>query len=241
MMPVDATIEIDKRQADAVMAAIRRNSRETGRGLKSSLAWGGRKIMQSLGARTPIGKATRKVIENPDKRWKTDNRRARFGVMAYSQTKQPNPRFVPIRGTGEYGKIRFKSKTTGEILTRDATTGQVSRLSVELGKGPNQIPGVMQSPKRKIGRRKFGKKSWRLLSQRIGRGGAVIIDGIPRMGDVTWTGGTADPTVTINNRVTYLHKILQGGASAIGNAMEAAAQGMMHQMDNNIRKTMGAK
>ncbi len=240
-MPVDASIEIDKRQADAVMAAIRRNSRETGRGLKSSLAWGGRKIMVSLGARTPIAKQNRKVIENPDKRWKSDNRRARFGVMAYSQTKQPNPRFVPIYRTGEFGKIRFVSKTTGEFLTRDKQTGKVYRTQVDLGKGPDQIPGVMQSPKRKIGRRKFGKKSWRMLTQRIGRGGSVVIDGIPRMGDVTWTGGAADPTVTINNRVTYLHKILRGGTAAVGNAMEAAAQGMMHQMDKNIRTKMGAK
>jgi len=233
-MPVEMSAEFDKAGANALMAAIHRDAARAGGTLRNSLAWGGRKVAESLGAQTPKGRQTlRKVIENPDPRWKTDTRRAQFGVMKLRQDKPPA--FLPIYRTGEHGKIRFKSKTTGEMLVRDRETGEVRRQSFELGKGPDQIPGIMQSPKRKIGRRGFAKKSWRFLTMRMNRGGPIIVEGIPNMGEVVWTGGTADPTIRITNRVSYIEKILTG---SIGSAMAAAAAGMMHQIENNIRKTL---
>jgi hypothetical protein len=221
--------------SEAVMAAVRRDVKHTGNTLGKSLSWGGRKVCESLGARTPKGKqALRKVVENPDERWKTDNRRARFGVNVLRQDKPPV--WVPIGRTGEFGKIRFKSKTTGEMLVRDRATGEVRRQTFELGKGPDQVPGVMQSPKRKIGRRGFAKKSWKLLQVRMGRGGYIIVDGVPNIGDVHLKNMTTDPTITITNRVVYMLKIIQGGNMALSSAMDAAAKGMMHQIDTGIRK-----
>jgi len=145
-MSTTASIEIDTKATNRFLDVVRKHAAD-GKTLGHSLVWGGRKVMQSLSAATPQSKKLRKVIENPNPRWKTDGRMARFGVMAYSQKKKPNPRFLPIRGTGEFGKIRFKSKTTGEMLVRDRNTGEVRRQTFELGKGADQIPGVMQSKK----------------------------------------------------------------------------------------------
>jgi hypothetical protein len=236
-MPVTTSMTIDTKAAERFLSAVKNHAKENHKTLGHSLAWGGRKIMQSLGARTPKGKQSkRKVVENPNPKWKQDARMARFGVMVHSQTKQPNPRFVPIAGTGEFGKIRFRSKKTGEMLVWDKSLGTVRKQEFELGKNPDQIPGLMEHRKRNIARRGFAKKSWRYLQMRMGRGGYIVVDGIPRMGDVTWTNIKTDPTITINNRVTYIHKILQGGESAITNAMNAAASGMEAQIAGDLFK-----
>jgi len=146
-------------------------------------------------------------------------------------------KFVPIYKTGEHGTIRFENKKTATWFTIDAS-GRVKR-DLDTGKSPDQINGIMQSPKRKIGRRGFAAKSWRFLRMRVSRGGGIVIDGRGDMGEVIWSGDKYNPAVTINNRVSYMEKALKGGASAVSNALEAAARGMMHQLDNKIRKKMG--
>ncbi len=234
-MPAAASIEMDRAAVARLFAAINRNSKETGRSARSSLAWGGTKLASSLGAQTVRSKRLRPVIENPDKRYKKDRRRARFGVMAQRQDRAE--KFVPIYKTGEFGNIRFENKKTATWFTIDES-GRVRR-DLSAGKGPGQIPGIMQSPKRKIGRRGFAANSWKFLRMRMNRGGGIFIEGIPNMGEVIWSGNKYDPTVTINNRVSYMAHALKGGTAAVSNAMNAAAKGMMHQLDQKIRKKMG--
>jgi hypothetical protein len=230
------SIESDQRQANLLMAQIRRNSKETGASMRSSLAWGGRKVSESLRSATPKGKRLRPVVENPEAG--QDARLAKYGVMVYRQQGNPNPAFVPIRGGSDAEKIRFVSKTTGQVLVRDRVTGKVSQFAYDDQK---QALDVMRSKKRKIGRRGFAAKSWTFLNMRMRRGGEIRIDGVPDMGGVSWTGSKDDPQVTITNKVSYMTTILKGGGAVIGSAMEAAAKGMAYQIDNKIRKKMGAK
>jgi len=236
-MPATASMTLDKAEVKALFDAIKRSSKETGRSMRSSLAWGGNKLTGSLGAQTIRGKKLRKVIRNPHERGQTDGRRANFGVMKLFQDR--DDKFIPIFRTGKFGDIRFKNKKTATWFTVDST-GRVSR-ELSTGAGEFQLPGIMQSPRRKIGRSGFAAKSWRFLRQRMTTGGSIFIDGKPNMGEVIWSGGKDDPTVTINNRVSYMPKALRGGTSAIGNAMAAATKGMVHQLDNKIRKKMGTK
>jgi hypothetical protein len=236
-MPAAASIELDRAAVKNIFDAIKRNSKDTGRSMKSSLAWGGIKLSQSLGAQTVRSKRLRPVIENPNEAYKRDKRRARFGVMAHRQ--RGPAKFVPIYKTGEFGNIRFENKKTATWFTIDAS-GRVKK-DLDTGKSPDQINGIMQSPKRVIGRRGFAAKSWKFLKMRISRGGKIYIDGKADMGEVIWSGGEFDPAVTINNRVSYMQHALKGGVSAVSNAMNAAAKGMMYQLDKNIRKKMGFK
>ncbi len=230
-------IEFDQQAASALMKAVHRDAKHTGGTLGKSLGWAGKNICSSLGALTPKGKQKlRKVITNPDERWKRDNRMARFGVMRLLQDKPA--KFLPIKGTGEYGaKIRFKSKTTGEMLTR-TPDGKVHRLAIELGKGPDKVPGIMQSKKRIIGKRGMAKRSWKLLQMRMGHGGYIVYEGVPNIGDVTLRNMTTDPTITIKNRISYMMKIIKGGSGALNSAMVRAEKGMVYQIENNIRKIM---
>jgi hypothetical protein len=236
-MPATASVDLNKADVKALFDAINRSSKETSRSMRSSLTWGGLKLASSLGAQTIRGKKLRKVIKNPDKRSKTDGRRANFGVMKLFQDR--GGKFIPIFRTGQHGDIRFKNKKTATWFTVDST-GRVSR-ELATGAGEFQLAGIMQSPRRKIGRRGFAAKSWKFLQQRMKTGGSIFIDGKPNMGEVIWSGGKDDPTVTINNRVSYMPKALRGGTSAIGNAMSAATAGMVYQLDNKIRKKMGVK
>jgi hypothetical protein len=230
-------IEFDQKVASDLMRAVKRDAKYTGGTLGKSLGWAGVNICKSLGALTPQGKQKlRKVITNPDERWKRDNRMARFGVMRLFQDKPA--KFLPIKGTGEFGaKIRFKSKTTGEMLTR-TPDGKVHRLAVALGTGPDQVPGIMQSKKRIIGKRGMAKRSWKLLQMRMGRGGYIVYEGVPDLGDVTLKSMKTDPTITIRNRISYMMKIIKGGSAALNSAMASAEKGMVYQIENNIRKKM---
>ena len=237
-MPIKATAELDRAAVNDFFTALERNSKETGRSMRSSLAWGGRKFAQSLGADTPRGKKKRRVIRNPNPKAKTDRRMADYGVMAHYQTRPP--KFVPIYRTGEFGKIRFENKKTATWFTVDRTTGRVERL-LPTGTGEFDIPGIMQSKKRDIRRRGFAKKSWQFLQQRMGRGGSIFIEGVANVGRVTWLTTPNNIRITIVNKVKYMTKILKGGEMAVNDALTRATDGMVHQLDNKIRKKMDAK
>ena len=243
-MAVDVQISMDQASANAFFAAVNRDVRENNKTLGSSLAWGGRKICESLGAQTPQMKKglLRPVVENPDERWKRDARRAPFGVMKLRQGKEPL--FVPIYRTGEYGKVKFYGLDQARVLVRTSkTTWRVKPVSEYASHQNIAMKGtsVNTSPKRKIPRGGLAKKSWNLLSTKMGRGGFITFQGIPNLGTVEWTGISTNPTVKITNRVSYMSKILKGGASAVSMAMASAARGMMGQMDRNIRKITTAR
>jgi hypothetical protein len=243
-MPVDVQISMDQASASAFFAAVNRDVRENNKTLGASLAWGGRKICESLGAQTPQMKRglLRPVVENPDERWKRDARRAPFGVMKLRQEKEPL--FVPIYRTGEYGKVKFFGLDQAKVLVRKSKTEWSMKPPSEYTSHQNiamKSTSVMTNPKRKIPRGGLAKASWRYLQMKMGRGGFITFEGIPNLGVVEWTGISTNPTLKITNRVSYMQKILKGGASAVSIAMAAAARGMMGQMDRGIRKLTTAR
>jgi hypothetical protein len=204
-MPVETSIEIDPRAADNVMAVIQRGMKDMNKGFKPMLAWTGREIMISLGARTKQSQKKRKIVKRPRTdpnfiKAMKDKRYAQRGVLIYSQ-RRTEPTFRPISERN-----------------------------------------ITKSPARIIGRRGFAKKSWRFLKMRTGKGGRIYIDGIPNMGETRWSGGTADPTLTIDNRVSYItdHALI-GREAAITNAMGAATTRMMKTMDRKLAEKLGAK
>jgi hypothetical protein len=237
-MPVELSATMDQVGAREIINAIRRDAKYTGGTLGKSLSWGGRKICESMGRITPAMKrgTLREIVHNPDERWKRDARRAPYGVMKLFQDKPP--KFIPIYRTGEYGSVRYFGLDNGTWLVRKNKTSWEHRPASEYSSNMNiamKSPNVKTNPKRKIARAGFAKKSWRYLQMRTARGGYIIVDGIPRMGEVVVSGGSADPTLRITNRVSYVSKILTG---SIDSAMAAAARGMIGQIERGIRKRM---
>ena len=226
------TFEFPAADARKLQAEIMRKHDKLGTSLKGSVKWGAIKVAASLGAATKQSKKLRPIVKNPSKKALTDARMAPYGVMKYYKGKKV---FSPIRGTGEFGKIRFLNKKTNRMMVRDRTTGEVSYELFTAGKGEFDMPGLMQSKKRIIGRSGLAKKSWTKVSRAIGFGGAVRV-GRVRAADTAWSGGKVNPTVTITNHLRYIIPAMRGGKQTVESALRRAADGMETQIKKNLWK-----
>jgi hypothetical protein len=214
MMPVDVSIDFPQADVDAMVAQMQRARKELGLSFKESVKWAGAALIRSLGASCkaiPKGQK-RPLVDNPDPTAKTDGRKAKIGVMAWRKGKEV---FVPIFRQGEYGG---RGTRKGDRITEKTDWRAI------------------QHPRREIPKKGFAKKSWGLLAGKTGRGGEVIIDGIPRIGSIHWTGGDVDPGIHITNRVKYMMQALAGGKKDVSTAMERASEAMKGRIRKAVEK-----
>jgi hypothetical protein len=237
-MPIDTQIEFPQADVDAMFAQMERARKELGKSFKDSLQWGGALLVRSLAASTKqIPKSQlRPIVRNPDERWKTDRRRAPFGVMKYHNGKQV---FLPIFRGGEFGRNRFYDPRTMSWFERFGPQKNTWR-KVASGPDPGNpeiiVPGIMTDKRRQIPRKGFAKRSWGWLGRQMRNGGSISVDGVPDLGHVRWSGGTADPTVHILNKVKYADKALKGGKMAIETAFARASQAMLGRINRLVEK-----
>jgi len=161
-------------------------------------------MAQSAAARTRVAKKLRKVVKNPDDRWKTDGRRAPFGVMRYSKGKRV---FRPIFRTGEYGKQRFFDKRSMAFFTH---TGPNKNTWTKMASGADianpsiVVPGIMTDKRRKIGRRGLAKSSWLWGLSRLKARGRLLQKEIPGVTNVArYTAQNLNGYV-LTNRLRYI-------------------------------------
>ena len=216
---------------------MERARRETGKGMRASVAWGGRHIARSLSASTLPGKKLRPVIRNPDSRYKTDHRVAPFGVWNYYQSR---PRkFRPIYRTGEFGKIRFFDKRSFSWFERDRFGGRWRSLpsGPDVANPEIVAPGIMNDKRRKIGRAGMAKRAWRIAAQQIGaRGNSVVnLMGVDKVASIRWSDLNRNPTLRITNHLKYASLAFRAkGAHAITSAGERAAQSMKYVLEKQL-------
>ena len=235
MSDAPVSIEIKKADVSRLFAQMQRARKELGKDLKQSVKWGGILLMQSLAAQTKVSKKLRPIVKNPDKRYKTDARRAPFGVMRWD--KHGKKVFRPIFRTGEFGRVRFLDKKTFEVKYINTLTGEVHRAE-KFDQTPDL--SIKTDKRRKIGRRGFAKKTWQWATRSMG-GGTANLMRVMGIADIRWSGGTSNPTVTIINRINYMDKALKGGLMAVNRSIENAARKMANRIDDRIAKKLGAK
>ena len=130
-------------------------------------------MAHSARAKTRKSPKLRKIVKNPDERWKTDRRRAPFGVMVYRNGKEV---FKPIFRTGEYGSIRFFDKKSASWFDRSGPNGNTwNKIAsgADVANPELVVPGIKTDKRRNIGRSGLAKDSWLWsLSQLGGRGRA---------------------------------------------------------------------
>jgi len=235
MSEAPVSIEINKADISRLFAQMQRAQKELGKGLKESVKWGGILMMQSLAAQTKVSKELRPIVKNPDKRYKTDARRAPFGVMRWDKSGKKG--FRPIFRTGEFGRVRFVDKNTFEVKYINTLTGKVHRAERF-----DQTPDLsIKSDKRRIiGKRGLAKKTWQWAAKRMA-GGTANIMRVPNIADIKWSGGVDNPTVKITNRINYMGDALKGGIGAINTALGNAARKMTNRIDDKLTKKLGAK
>jgi len=143
MFAVD--MKFPRRDIDSLFAQINRAGKELNKSGKQSLAWAGALLCRSIAARTKQSPKLRPIVKNPDKSYKTDRRRAPFGVYVYRNGKKT---FKPIFRTGE---------SSGSDVANPELI----------------VPGIKTDKRRVIGRRGLAKKTWLALARFMKRNGSV--------------------------------------------------------------------
>lgn len=164
-------------------------------------------MAQSARAITKQSPKLRPIVKNPDPRYKTDARRAPFGVYAYKgRGNQSRKYFKPIYRTGEFGRVRFLDKNTLEIKYINTFSGKVHRADRY-----EQVPGlsIKTDKRRNIGRRGLAKQAWMYgLSQ---LGGPHESEKVKDASSVRAIRGDYLSGYIKSNLLDYITKILPAG------------------------------
>ena len=218
--------------------------RETGRSAADAVAYASGRFLQSCSAAAKPGVKLRKVISNPlfkasdsssDSRKaaraaKGDMRRARFGVMKYQQGKPA--KFVPIYRTGEYGRVRFLDKKTGQMRWR-STKGKLAK-EVNFDQGLEGNPSIKNDKRRVIKRAGLARKIFRLMRARVLAGESNMVGEHYAVRTTrTRAGGKLETAATLHNALTYLTNAYP---TILQTASAAAARGLRFELDDKIAK-----
>lgn len=228
---IEATINIGQGDTERLNRAMDEAAHRLGKDLEQVQGQAAWYIARSMGAATKRSAKLRPIVKNPDPRAGKDSRVALFGVWKYRP--DGTKRFVPIGRTGEYGKIRFTSKTTGEVLSRDRITGKVTRITVDLE--GTDIGTVKDSPHRKIGRSGMAKRSWARMQRIALRGGTVREPNVGNIASVS-VKHTLRPSITIINRLRYIEQALANGPATTDGVVARAAANMMGAIESRAAK-----
>ena len=228
-----------KRMEEAIQKAVN----ETGQSLKSAGQWAGRFVCGSLAASTRVAPKLRRIVRNPDTRWKTDRRRAPWGVMA-PLGRERVMGFKPIYRTGEFGKIRFFDKKSMSWFRRDAANPKGKWESIPSGQdvaNPELVaPGIKKDKRRTIRRRGLAKKVWQAAKTRMVTGGTLNGHGVSNIGRVVVCGDKNNPTLRIENNLRYaMDAFKTDGKQAVESTLRRAGDRMLNRVADKVAKQMG--
>lgn len=218
--------------------------RETGRSCRDAVAYASGRFLQSCSAAAKPGVKLRKVISNPlfkasdsssDSRKaaraaKGDMRRARFGVMKYQQGKPA--KFVPIYRTGEFGRVRFLDKKTGQMRWR-STKGKLAK-EVNFDQGLEGNPNIKNDKRRVIKRSGLARKIFRVMRGRVLAGEVNLIGQYYAVKTTAMLKGRKqEVTMVLHNALSYLTNAYPNITQT---AMAAAARGLQFELSEKIAK-----
>lgn len=245
-MNVSTTIQFPEADARALFAQIDRASRSLGQDLWRSLAWAGVYVARSLSAATKIAPKLRPIVENPDKRFKTDHRLAPYGVMRYAPDGMTEY-FKPIYRTGEYGMIRFFDKKSSSWYLRGKgfrasgrQRGEWRRIPEQDALGNKALYSIKTDRRRKIGRRGLAKRAWNWAAGKMYSGGTGSAMGVPNIASIQLGKGQANPFVQISDNLRYAAAAFKTGDNAPEHALGNAARKLEKVISDKITAKMGA-
>ena len=234
---ISLDIKFPQKDVDDLFAQIRRAEKAIGKSASQSVAWAGAKVCTSIAARTKVAPKLRRIVSNPDKRYKTDRRRAPFGVYTY---KKGAKEFKPIFRTGEYGKFRFYDKDSLSWFER---FGENKNQWRKIASGPDIanpeiiVPGIKTDKRRVIGRSGLAKKSWQVLGRAVNRPGGIKVMRVSS-GAIQWRYNRT--YLKISNRLDYAVDALKGDINeAIGAAARSLKKRIDDQIEKNLARTLG--
>ena len=191
-------------------------------------------IIKALRANTKKSSKLRPIVKNPDKTHKTDLTMAPFGVYKYYGKK--GKYFSPIKGTGEYGKIRYIDKKTLVIMEWDKVTGKrvaITRTNEEMISAGAGSMILQNHPKRKIDRSGLAYSSWGWM---LGKLGKTTATNQPEISGSTSVDKYFDSvisdkfSISMTDRLAYIRKALTGGRAPLSSAISRATNSMREDM-----------
>ena len=234
-------VQLEGDPAGDFRAACNALADATGRTKTQAVAYAMRRFCESARAATKPGKKLRPIVRNPDASKDTPTM-PQYGVMVYSQNAEPA--FVPILGGRlEDGRLRFISKTTGELLEKDTATGVVSRATVGLEAEQKETMNVKSSRLRKIKNAGLCKRAWNIMASRVlslGDGGndsdaLFFLAVTPHIARVTHGLRTGtDVQATGHNRLPYATQA--GRGDVVVTAMRQAAKALNREIEKGIAR-----
>ena len=231
-MALTTTMEFPRADVDAIFRQVERASKSLGQDIWRSLAWAGVYIARSMAAATKIAPKLRPIVQNPDKRYKTDARRAPFGVMRWKDGKQY---FKSIYRTGEYGAIRFFDKRSSSWFSRYSGDGKWVKVPVEDALGNKALYSIKTDKRRNIERRGLAKRAWTWAAANMYSGGTGSEMGVPNIASVKLTKSQDNASIVINDNLRY------AGAAAKQGAQEAALRNAARKLEHNITQNIQRK
>jgi len=207
----DITITVDERDRRALIGAMDRFARETGKDLHEALRFAGWRVCQSLGATAHRAKKLRKLIPNkgtpqhPVWWW---NRGQKVAVFPFYVEK-----WVAFKGAG----------------------GAKRPMKVYINAGEEQT-----HPDRKIARHGLAASSWMWGSAKLGKGmGRPTVAPMPGIVKVEQIKKMLNPAVIITNRLRYVGLVMKGGGKkSMDTAFARSARSIEHYLNNRMARRM---
>lgn len=242
----ELSIQFPAKDVAALMTQIERQSKALGIPIMEATQNAAKLVAYSAAAATKEAPALRKVVKNPDKRWKTDKRVAPLGVMRYKKGQHV---FQPIFRTGEFGEIRFFDRKSASWFVRDAANPKGRWEKIQSGPdiaNPEVVvPGIMNDKRRIIKRRGLARKSWQIIGAKIG-GSSAVASGksnaspdtsrvATNFGHVSIDNDRMNPSVTMSNTLGYAGKAIRKSLDSI---VGKASRRMSWMIGNAIKQKM---
>jgi hypothetical protein len=194
-------------------------------------------IIKALRGSTKVSPKIRPLVRNPLNLKGLDLRRAVWGVNKY---KNGMPYFSPIAGSGEYGKIRYRSKKSLTVMEWDKQTGK--RQKVNITNADLEMAGrsdlmLKNHPKRKINRSGLAKSSWGWMLGKLGKAAAFNQPEISGSTTVEKINNAMSGifAISLTDKLKYIRKSMTGG-NPVASALSRATNMMRYDMGEITRK-----
>lgn len=221
-------MSIDNASVASIVDDIKRLDAAGKKTIRAATNWAGVTICTSLASRTKVAKKKRKIVTQ-----KMHNVAMR-GVIMYRGNKEV---FFPLAYSKNFNAVPLKAPNGKQLYLIKPSNVWVNNdeeFKRILAAQPDNMNNLI------IKMAGLAKRSWRWLQRGVKSGGeAIDKEGgkSVHVGSITWS----SDNLTIHNRLGYIQNALQGGNSAVSEAIEKAAKSFKWKVDELLGVEHGVK
>jgi hypothetical protein len=112
----------------------------------------------------------------------------------------------------------------------------VRRQEITLGDNEFSTPGIMESPKRRIGRSGLAKKSWQWTARHTLTGGRGQVHDVPAAAEIQWARTGKVIMLRIINYLRSMEHALVGGRHSVDTTEQRSTNKMRKAIDDRVKE-----